>query len=190
MYSYKLSDHELQPTRWEHCSSTSPHGGSWDEVHRSLRKGGIRQPSLKSTPTPSLPLLKPNISMWGHQIVTPSYREWNLVLKGLLWKGPGTSLEDSSMVNSEDSHVCNIPWCIKLDSCQPQTTLKSFWLSVSGHECFSNYNNTKINEKDQTLKRFSSLPWILRSHLQKVCPLQSDPDCHGGGKGVDWGLSR
>lgn len=93
MYSYKLSDHELQPARWEHCSPTSPHGGPWDEVHRSLQWGGNRQPSLKSRPTPSVSLVKPNVSMWGHWIVTPPHEESEILSsKACCRRVPGPGL--------------------------------------------------------------------------------------------------
>lgn len=124
---YSLSDHELQPAMWKHSLTTNfpdsclP-GWSTRVVHEEAplqvpEVMEINNPLLKADPTQRLTVLKPNTSIWGHQI--PG--------RPATGKGPGTRLGSSPAMNSDDSHVCNTPWYIKFDSRQPQAMWKTFF---------------------------------------------------------------
>lgn len=173
---------------WKQRSTTNltaaflagPQGGPWGDRTPSPWSDGNKQSSLKSRPTARLTVLKPNTSIWGHQI--PG--------KPATGKGPGTRPGSSPAVNSDDSHVCNTPWYIKFDSCQRQAMWKTFFnvCFVVGHECFF-YNDSKINKKGKTgnyALRKVFLPQIFTRHLQKASlPLVND-----SGKEEEWGTAE
>lgn len=148
---HNLSDHELQRAMWKHCSTANlpniwlPNwlvhkGGPGEDSTTGPQRWGNKQSSRKRRPIPTLPLLKPNTSIWGRHI-----RGWPAT-----GNCPVTRLGSSPVVNGEGSQACNTPWYIKFDSCQPRAMWKMVFnvFSAVGHEGF--FYDTKINKEDKT----------------------------------------